>query len=247
MNDQPTVTDAAESEVSRASPSVNLRVLIRFLVFVLLYPSVLFLAAWTVKWGWGWAYYVLLALSTIVGRALILRRHPELLAERASYRTKEDAKKWDQVLVRVVALYGPMLTWIVAGLDHRWRWSPDVAPGLRGFGLAVVALGMGFASWAMVVNQFFSAVVRIQHDRGHKVVRDGPYRIVRHPGYAGGLYAWLTTPLMLGSLWAFIPALLTICAIVVRTALEDRTLIAELAGYDEYAQSTRYRLLPGIW
>ena len=99
----------------------------------------------------------------------------------------------------------------------------------------------------MVANRFFSAVVRIQHDRGHKVVRDGPYRIVRHPGYAGGLYTWLTAPLMLGTLWAYIPALLTVCALVVRTALEDRTLIQELPGYAEYTARTRYRLLPGIW
>jgi protein-S-isoprenylcysteine O-methyltransferase Ste14 len=247
MNNEPASTDVVETQLSRASPSVNLRVLIRFLIFALLYPAALFLAAWTFKWAWGWAYYAILALSTIIGRALVLRRHPELLAERASYRTKEDAKPWDRVLVRIVALYGPVLTWITAGLDHRWQWSPDIRPSLQGFGLAIVLLGTVFSNWALVVNRFFSAIVRIQHDRGHEVVRDGPYRVVRHPGYAGGLYVWLTTPLMLGSLWAYIPALLTACAIVVRTALEDRTLIAELAGYDEYAHSTRYRLLPGIW
>lgn len=247
MKDEPATADMVESQLSKASPSVNLRVLIRFLVFALLYPAVLFLAAWTLKWGWGWAYYAILALATLIGRALVLRRHPELLAERASYRTKKDAKKWDQVLVRIVALYGPTLTWIVAGLDHRRQWSPDIRPILHWFGLAVVLLGTLFSNWAMVVNQFFAAVVRIQHDRGHKVVRDGPYRVVRHPGYAGGLYVWLATPLVLGALWAYVPAFLTICAIVVRTALEDRTLLAELAGYDKYALSTRYRLLPGVW
>jgi protein-S-isoprenylcysteine O-methyltransferase Ste14 len=89
--------------------------------------------------------------------------------------------------------------------------------------------------------------VRIQEDRGHEVVTGGPYRVVRHPGYAGGVWSWLVTPPMLGALWAYVPALLTVAVIVVRTALEDRTLRRELAGYDAYARRTRYRLLPGIW
>jgi protein-S-isoprenylcysteine O-methyltransferase Ste14 len=214
---------------------------------MLLYPAVLFLAAGTVRWSWGWAYYAILTLCQITSRALILRRNPELLAERASYRAKKDAKQWDQTLMRAVALYGPLICWIVAGLDHRWSWSPEVGPGLRWIALIVVFSGTAFAAWAMVVNRFFAAVVRIQHDRDHQVVSDGPYRIVRHPGYAGGVYGWLTMPLMLGSLWAYVPALLTVCALVVRTALEDRTLVEELPGYREYTQRTRYRLLPGVW
>jgi protein-S-isoprenylcysteine O-methyltransferase Ste14 len=234
-------------QVRKVSPNVNARALIRFLVFTLLYPAVLFLAAWTLKWVWGWAYYAIVTLAQIIGRALVLRRHPELLAERASYRTKEDAKDWDQVLVRIVALFGPLITWVVAGLDRRWNWSPGIPAALRWGSLLIVLLGAALANWAMVVNRFFSAVVRIQHDRGHQVVSDGPYRFVRHPGYAGGLYTWLVAPLMLGTLWAYIPALLTACALVVRTALEDRTLIQELPGYAEYTARTRYRLLPGIW
>jgi protein-S-isoprenylcysteine O-methyltransferase Ste14 len=232
---------------SKVSPSVDARALIRFLVFMLLYPAVLFLAAGTVRWGWGWAYYAIISLSALTGRALVLRRNPELLAERATYRTKEDAKQWDKTLMRVVALYGPLITWIVAGLDYRWGWSLEVQPALRWGALAVVLVGAAFANWAMVANRFFSAVVRIQKDREHQVISDGPYRLVRHPGYAGGVYTWLTAPLMLGALWAYIPALLTMCAIILRTALEDRTLIEELPGYAEYTQRTRYRLFPGVW
>jgi protein-S-isoprenylcysteine O-methyltransferase Ste14 len=222
-------------------------VLIRFLIFALLYPAVLFLAAWTLKWIWGWAYYAVQVLGTIVGRALVLRRHPELLAERSSYRTKRDAKRWDQVLMPIVALYGPVLSWIVAGLDHRRGWSPAVPTGVRWAAYGVVIVGIALANWALVVNRFFAAVVRIQHDRGHQVVDDGPYRFLRHPGYAGGLYVWLAVPLVLGSLWSYLPALLTATALVVRTLLEDRTLIAELPGYAGYARRTRYRLIPGVW
>jgi protein-S-isoprenylcysteine O-methyltransferase Ste14 len=177
----------------------------------------------------------------------MVRQHPDLAVERAQYREKTDAKGWDRVLVGAVALYGPLATWLVAGLDFRFGWSPAVPSALRWASAAVVALGMAFAAWAVVANRFFAAVVRIQADRGHKVVSDGPYRVVRHPGYAGGVWSWCVTPLMLGTLWAYVPALLTVAVLVVRTALEDRTLIEELAGYVEYTRRTRYRLLPGIW
>jgi protein-S-isoprenylcysteine O-methyltransferase Ste14 len=106
---------------------------------------------------------------------------------------------------------------------------------------------MGLMTWAMAVNNYFSLVVRIQKDRGHTVVTGGPYHYVRHPGYVGGILFQLGTPLLLGSMWALIPAGLTVLLLVVRTALEDRTLLKELEGYQEYAQQTHYRLLPGLW
>jgi protein-S-isoprenylcysteine O-methyltransferase Ste14 len=99
----------------------------------------------------------------------------------------------------------------------------------------------------MLENKFFSGVVRIQKDRGHTVVSTGPYAWVRHPGYAGTLGVYLVTPLLLDSRWAFIPAVMLVVALVVRTALEDRTLQKELPGYKEFTQKTRYRLIPWIW
>jgi protein-S-isoprenylcysteine O-methyltransferase Ste14 len=108
-------------------------------------------------------------------------------------------------------------------------------------------LGWALFMWAMGANAFFSEAVRIQEERGHTVVTDGPYRYVRHPGYVGAILALFATPLLLGSLWALIPAGLATIGYVVRTALEDKTLQEELDGYTEYAQQTRYRLLPGVW
>jgi protein-S-isoprenylcysteine O-methyltransferase Ste14 len=99
----------------------------------------------------------------------------------------------------------------------------------------------------MVSNRFFSAVVRIQSDRGQHVVTTGPYRFVRHPGYVGALLATVAAPLVLDALWAMVPTLVVVVAVVVRTALEDATLRDELAGYAEYGERTRYRLLPGVW
>jgi len=114
-------------------------------------------------------------------------------------------------------------------------------------GAIVLVLSSLFGTWAMLANRFFSAVVRIQTDRGHTVVTTGPYRFVRHPGYAAGVLGYLAMPLLLNSLWASILALLTIALIIVRTKLEDDTLQAELPGYVDYTQQTRYRLLPGVW
>ena len=99
----------------------------------------------------------------------------------------------------------------------------------------------------MATNRFYGRYVRIQTDRGHTVVTTGPYRCVRHPAYAGLILFMLATALALESLWALIPAGLVAAVLVVRTVLEDRTLRSELLGYDDYAQRTRYRLVPGVW
>jgi protein-S-isoprenylcysteine O-methyltransferase Ste14 len=99
----------------------------------------------------------------------------------------------------------------------------------------------------LVENRFFSGMVRIQTDRGHRVVSTGPYRWIRHPGYAGALLTYLSTPVFLGSRWAFLPVVLVTVVLVIRTSLEDTALQEELDGYREYATQVRYRLIPGVW
>jgi protein-S-isoprenylcysteine O-methyltransferase Ste14 len=232
---------------SDAISGIGWKVVLRFAIFVLLLPAVLFIAAGRLNWVMGWVYVGLAIASTAASRIIVMFKNPELIAERAQYREGEGVKDWDRVLVALVALYGPLATLIVAGLDERFGWPPQLPLALQLVALAVVVLGYFMATWAMVVNKFFSAVVRIQKDRDHAVVTSGPYRFVRHPAYAGGIISYLATPVMLDALWALIPAGLIVVGVIVRTALEDRTLREELAGYAEYAQQTRYRLLPGIW
>ncbi len=99
----------------------------------------------------------------------------------------------------------------------------------------------------MLVNAFLVTTVRIQEERGHRVVTNGPYRFLRHPTYVGAILFTWGGPLLLGSWWALIPGTIAVIAFVVRTYLEDRTLQAELPGYQEYTQQVRYRLLPGVW
>ena len=141
----------------------------------------------------------------------------------------------------------PVASWIVAGLDLRFSWSSPKPLAVHLIGMGTVALGYALFMWAMVSNAYFSEVVRIQEDRGHQVATDGPYRFVRHPGYAGAILSFLGSPLLLGSWWAFIPTALGVGGYILRTALEDKTLQLELGGYREYTERVRYRLIPGVW
>jgi protein-S-isoprenylcysteine O-methyltransferase Ste14 len=204
----------------------------------------LFAGAGQLTWLAGWAYMGLYVGIIALNAALMLPGGTELIAERSKY--LENTRGWDRVVMLLGTLLSPGML-LVAGLDQRWSWSPPVALPLRIVCFVLMAAGFGFFSWAMYTNRFFSTRVRIQDDRGHSVTTGGPYRFVRHPGYIGTIVYTLATPFMLGSLWAIIPGVLLAAVVVVRTALEDRTLQNELAGYAEYAQKTRYRLVPGLW
>lgn len=140
-----------------------------------------------------------------------------------------------------------LATVIVAGLDERCNWCGSLGPDWLYAGIILFIVGDLFFLWAMAVNKYFSKLVRIQVERGDKVVTSGPYRIARHPGYLGWSVMWIGTPLILNSLWAFIPAVLSIILIMVRTALEDITLQKELPGYSEYISRVRYKLVPWVW
>jgi len=136
---------------------------------------------------------------------------------------------------------------IVAGLDHRYNWSPEFPLWLIIIGFILISLGYAFAAWAMIENRFFSSVVRIQVDRGHVVCDSGPYQIVRHPGYAGNMLALPGMVLALSSMWTLIPAAVALIIALIRTVLEDQTLQDELPGYHDYARRVRYRLIPRIY
>jgi protein-S-isoprenylcysteine O-methyltransferase Ste14 len=180
-----------------------------------------------------------------VNAIFILPRDQGLIAERAQ--PKADAKAWDKLIVNLIVLIGFLGTLFVAGLDKRFSWSPPLSAWVIGGALVLLVLSYGLSSWAMISNRFFSAYVRIQLDRGHTVVTAGPYRFLRHPAYLAGILSTLATPVLLGSLWALVPGLLGAALTILRTLLEDRTLQAELPGYQDYARRVRYRLVPGVW
>lgn len=203
---------------------------------------ILFASAGTPDWAAGWAYVGLVSIGTVASMLIV---DTELLAERSQ--VGQGAQTIDVVLAVIMARVGPAAIATVAGLDLRFGWMPEIPRVLSAAGMLGVILGYAIGMWAMASNKFFSGVVRIQSERGHEVVTGGPYAIVRHPGYAGTILAVLGTPLMLGSMWALIPAAATIGVIIARTALEDRTLMQCLSGYKAYARWVRCRLLPGVW
>ncbi len=222
-----------------------IRRLIQVSIFLLIQAAVLFWAAGRWDWIAAWVYLGLYVALMAYLAATVLPKNPEMIAERSQI--KADAKRWDIGLATLIGAILPLVTLLIAGLDVRFDWSPKLGHALQSVFWIVTVLGYGLTGWAMTSNQFFSGVVRIQKDRGHTVVTAGPYQYVRHPGYAGMIVFSFATPLFLGSLLASIPGIITAGLIVVRTALEDRTLLDELDGYKDYAARVPYRLAPDIW
>lgn len=222
------------------------RSVIRLVFILILFPMAPMIISGAWNWWEAWAYLVINVLGFIVSRVLAARRNPDIIAERARSMELQGAKSWDRILSPML-VFGYFLILLVAGLDKAFGWTAPFTLNTKLAALTAIVLGIVFSSWALIENKFFSGVVRIQTDRSHRVVTTGPYRFVRHPGYAGGLWTYLAMPLLFDSLWAFIPTVLLAAVLILRTSLEDRTLQAELPGYKEYAQKTRYRLFPGIW
>jgi len=213
-------------------------------LFTLVQVASLFIASGRLDWVMAWVYIGVYLAGMGVNALVLIPTNPELVVERAQFRGKKDL---DRALAGVMALYGPAGLCIVAGLDVRQGWSPGIPSALLIVALAIAVLGSLLTTWAMASNSFFYGVLRIAKDRGHTVATGGPYRYVRHPGYVGIIAFDLATPLILGSLWALIPAALAVCLAIVRTTLEDKTLHEELGGYKEYAARVPHRLLPRVW
>ena len=238
----------SESEKGgRSGQSASLRQWVRLFFVYLLIPLVLFACGGDLGWWQAWLYTLLIITIGIGGRVWAEQRHPGLTAERQSAEIFKDAKGWDKLLapLMAVSIAYPMV--IVAGLDHRYGWSSSFPLWLNFTGFILISFGYGFAAWAFAENRFFYSVVCIKTDRGHAVCSSGPYRFVRHPGYAGNVYALFGIVLALSSMWTLIPAAVALAISVTRTALEDRTLHEELPGYADYAVRVPYRLIPGIF
>ena len=217
------------------------------MITYLLIPLVLLISGWDLGWWQGWFYSALIIIAGIGPRIWAEKRHPGLLAERGKLGKDQNVKSWDKVLAPLMAVSLSFLLVIVAGLDHRFGWSPVFPKWLNILGFILIVPGYTFAGWALAENRFFSTMVRIQTDRGHIVCDSGPYRIVRHPGYAGNILALPGMVLAFGSVWTIIPVIVALIIAVIRTALEDNTLQEELPGYTDYVRRVRYRLIPGVF
>ncbi|UCG45254.1 MAG: isoprenylcysteine carboxylmethyltransferase family protein [Candidatus Bathyarchaeota archaeon] len=193
-----------------------------------------------------WLFFAASVVHYTISVVVQYKLNPGLLAQRLRIRRK-GSKAWDEILMRVANLTVLIAVPAMAGLDlGRYHWS-NLHELFVLLGFALFGASTLFLNWAMAVNPHFEPTVRIQKNRGHKVISGGPYQIVRHPGYLAGILFTLSIPLIMGSVFTFVPVGVYIVLFVTRTWLEDRTLQRELDGYSDYAKQVRYRLFPGVW
>jgi protein-S-isoprenylcysteine O-methyltransferase Ste14 len=236
--------ETVETDAATGLDTYGKRGLAVSFVGILLGVPALFIPAGRLDWANAWVFIGLTLVYQVFYTVFLAKVNPGMLNERGKF-VKEGTKKFDKVYA---AAYLPLAftILIVAGLDARYHWSSaPVWVSVVGVILVIPAFALGL--WAMAVNPFFEVSVRIQDDRGQSVVASGPYSRIRHPGYSALVLSTLMYPLILGSWWAYVPAVFLALVVVARTALEDRTLRVELPGYCEYASDTRYRLVPLVW
>ncbi len=220
------------------------RGVIRELLRSVFHIVILLIASGELYWINAWVYYFYFILMQLVYIGILIKFNPELINERASL-LKQDTKKFDKWFY---ALSMPVViaALVITGLDRRFGWS-EVTVSFNVVGLIIMLFTTALGLWAISVNRHFETSVRIQTDRDHKICKKGPYRFIRHPGYFGMVFSWLGFPLLLGTLWTFIPGTIMMMLALFRTYMEDKTLQKELPGYTEYVTETKYRLVPLVW
>ncbi len=220
------------------------QLLIKSILGTVFFLLILFISAGRIDYWQGWLYGSINIISTVIN-SLALYKDKELAEERSEYRA--GTKSWDKLILGSLALINIIIN-IVAGLDSgRYYWSPQLHWSIYLLGTVLILGAEVIFFTAQIQNKFFSSVMRIQTDRGQTVCETGLYKVIRHPGYLGMIISVAGIPLILGSLWCIIPSSLSIILILVRTYLEDKTLINELNGYREYTYNTRYKLIPHVW
>ena len=217
--------------------------IVKFVIIYVILALALFLPAGTIFWLQGWIYIAILIVFSISFIIYLKKYDPGLLKARSESKTTES---WDKKVTGIANVFF-LAIFIVPGFDAvRFKWSSvPFYINIIGF------VGMGFSLFLFFLvsreNTYLSTVVEIQEERGHKVITTGPYRIVRHPMYLAVILLFLFQCLALGSLYSLIPWIGLIVSIVIRTIREDKLLHEQLEGYKEYAQKTKYKMIPGIW
>jgi protein-S-isoprenylcysteine O-methyltransferase Ste14 len=222
------------------------RIVVQSIVGLSIMAVLLFVPAGTLAWPAAWVYLVEISITSLAMTYWMLRNNPALLAERMAPLIQRQQKAWDKVLIVTLLLL--WCAWfVIMGLDAvRDRWS-DMPLWIQALGALAIVVSMYIIFLTMRANTFAAPVVKIQAERGHRVVSDGPYAIVRHPMYGGALLLIVGTPLLLGSWWGLAATPVIVLLLATRAILEERTLARELAGYRDYASRVRYRLVPFVW
>jgi protein-S-isoprenylcysteine O-methyltransferase Ste14 len=224
--------------------AAEVRSLISLAIVLAVMIAALFGGAGTFDWSRGWMFFGVYCALTAIVCVWLWIANPEIFAARS--KIQEGTKSWDRVLTVIIVLCYLAILPVSALDDGRFHWAPTPdSVVILGYVLFIVGF-LGFA-WASSVNRHFEATVRIQTDRGHKVITTGPYAYVRHPMYAGSLVMLLGIPIALGSWWGLIALAVIAAALLWRILDEERFLARHLAGYDAYKEKVRYRLIPHLW
>lgn len=231
------------AEATQTQNRAVLQSLVSLVVTLAIMGALLFWPAGTFDWPLGWWFAAAFTVCTLIAVVIIWRVNPEIFVARS--RIQPGTKTWDYFFIALI-IGGFMAVMPVAALDFRFGWSL-VPTWVIGLGYVLFIMGYAGSIWPVAVNRHFEPGVRIQEDRGQTVIDTGPYAIVRHPGYSAAVLQILGMALMLGSLWALIPAVIAIAGTAVRTVFEERTLHEGLPGYTAYTQRVKYRWVPGVW
>jgi protein-S-isoprenylcysteine O-methyltransferase Ste14 len=221
------------------------KLLLQNLIWTVAMGALLFMAAGTLHWPAAWVFLAAMAILGVSGGLWLARTDPALLAERMRPMMQDDQPAADKKFM--LAFGAVALIWFVTiGLDRRMHAS-EVPVVLQAVGLIMLVLSSGFIMWVMRANSFAAPVIKLQTERGHRVISTGPYAWVRHPMYSGTVLFFVGMPLLLGSWWGVALSPLFIVLFAIRSGIEERALLAGLPGYTDYAARVRYRLLPGVW
>jgi protein-S-isoprenylcysteine O-methyltransferase Ste14 len=221
------------------------RLLIQNVIWIVGMGALLFASAGTLLWPAAWVFLGTMAVLGLVSGLWLARIDPALLAERMNPMMQGAQPASDKIFM-VVFGFAALSWFILIGLERRANVS-DMPVALQTLGLLLLVLSTGFVLWVMRENSFAAPVIKIQTERGHRVIDSGPYAWVRHPMYSGTILFFAGMPLLLGSWWGLIMAPLFVVLFGFRARLEERALVAGLPGYADYLTRVRYRLIPGIW
>ena len=206
-----------------------------------------FIAAGRIDLPRVWAYFGLVTVCQSLVFVIMFILFPQMVEVVNARGEIKINKWWDMIFAIFFSLSTIILIPAVIGLDvGRFGWS-YLNEWWMVVGIVFLLGSVFLAEWALIENKFFETAVRIQKERGHKVISTGPYSIIRHPGYVAMIFLYFSFPLIAGSFYSLFLSSFTALLLVIRTALEDKTLKMELDGYTEYTKRVKYRLLPGIW
>lgn len=217
---------------------------IKVVVYIIILFVAVFLLAGTIDYWQGWVFCTLYSIFIFV-YLFLFRNKQDLIKERM--RPGPGVKWWDKIIVRILVFLG-IAVFVVSVLDGgRYHWTYQISIWIYSLNLIAYIINTSLCLYAMCTNDYFSSMVRIQTDRGQKVVMKGLYRIIRHPGYTFASLSLFSLPLVFGSLWGLCLVVISTLLLIWRTHLEDLTLQLELKGYREYSIRTKYRLIPFVW